>query len=70
MVFVAVRQNHGAHLRLVLLEEGQVGHHQVDAQQFGVREHHAAVDDDDVFAVADGGHVHAELAESAQGDYL
>ena len=55
---------------LVLLEERQVGHHQVDAQQLGLGEHHPAIDDDDVVAVADGGHVHAELAQSAQGDYL
>ena len=70
VILVAVRQDHGAHLRLVLLQEGQVGHHQIDAQQFGVGEHHSAIDDDNVFAVADGGHVHAELAESAEGDYL
>ena len=50
---------------LVLLEEGEVGHDQVDAQQLGFGEHHAAIDDDDVVAVADGGHVHAELAQSA-----
>ena len=70
VVLVAVGQNQGADLRLVLLEESQVGHDQVDAQQFGVGEHHPAIDDDDVVAVADGGHVHAELAQSAQGYYL
>ena len=70
VVLVTVGQDQGADVVLVLLEEGEVGHHQVDAQQFGIREHHAGVDHDDVVAVADGGHVHAELAQSAQGDYL
>ena len=70
VVLVAVGQNHGSHLRLVLLQESQVGHHQIDAQQLGVGEHHSAIDYDNVFAVADGGHVHAELAQSAQGYYL
>src|ERR1019366_8292585 len=70
VVFVAVGQNHGSHLRLVFLEESQVGHHQIDAQQLGVGEHHAAIHDDNVFAVADGGHVHAEFAQSAQRYYL
>ena len=42
VVLVAVRQNEGAHLRLVLLEVGEVGHDHIDAQQFGVGEHHAA----------------------------
>ena len=70
VIFVAVRQDDGAHVLLVLLEERQVRHHQVDAQQFGPGEHHPAIDHYDVFAVTDGGHVHPELAQSAQGDYL
>ena len=70
VVFVAVGQDDGADLGLVLLEEGQVGHHQVDAQQLGFGEHHPAIDHDDVVAETYGGHVHAELAQSAQGDYL
>ena len=70
MVFVAVRQDQGADVLLVFLEVGQVGHDQVDAQQLGFGKHHAGIDDDDVVAVADGGHVHAELAQPAQGDYL
>jgi len=65
-----VGQDHGANLRLILLEESQVGHDQVDAQQLGFRKHHSAIDNDDVFRVADGGHVHAELAQPAQRNYL
>ena len=55
VVLVAVGEDQRPDLGLVLLEEGQVGHDQIDAQQFGVGEHHSAIDHDDVFAVADGG---------------
>ncbi len=67
---MAVGQNYGAHLSLIILKERQIGHHQIDAQQLGIGEHHSAIDYDNVFAVADGGNVHAKLAEPAQGYYL
>ena len=70
MVFVAVGEDQRADLLLVLFQVGEVGHDDIDAQQFRVGEHHAGIDHDDVVAVADGGHVHAELAESAERDYL
>jgi hypothetical protein len=70
VVLVAVRQDQRAHDATVLLEEGQVGHDQVDAQQFASGNIMPAIDHDDVVAVAKGHHVHAELAESAEGDYL
>src|SRR5215471_1796023 len=70
VVFMAVREDERANLTDVLLEKSQVGHHQVDAEQLGIGEHHATIDDDHVIAVADGGHVHAELAESAERYHL
>ncbi len=70
VVLMAVGEDEGADELLVFLEERQVGHNQVDAQQLGLGEHHSGIDDDDVIAVADGGHVHAKLAASAQRDYL
>ena len=70
VVLVAMGEDQGADELLVFLEKTQVGHHQVDAQQLGLGEHHSGIDDDDVIAVADGGHVHAKLAASTQGDYL
>ena len=70
MVFVTVGQDHRTEVLLVLFEKGEVGHDQVDAQQLRFRKHHPAIDDDDVIAVADGGHVHSELAQAAQGYYL
>ena len=70
VVFVAVGEDEAADLSRVLLEESQVGHYQVYAQQLGFRKHHAAINDDDVLPVADGGHVHAELAQATQGHYV
>src|ERR1017187_770914 len=70
VVFVAMRQHDGADELLVLLEERQVWHHQIDAQQLGSGKHHPAVDHDDVVPEPDSGHVHSELAQSAEGDYL
>src|ERR1039458_1341558 len=70
VVLMAVGQDQSFDLRLVLLQEGEIGHDQVHAQQFVFREHHPGVDHDDFVAETDGGHVHAELAQSAQGDYL
>src|ERR1022692_627133 len=70
VVLMAVGQDQSFDLRLVLLQEGEIGHDQVHAQQFVFREHHPGVDHDDFITETDGGHVHAELAQSAQGDYL
>ena len=51
-------------------EKREVGRDDIDAQQFGIGEHHPGIDDDDVVAVAEGHRVHAELAQSAQRDDL
>ncbi len=70
VVFVAVGENQAADVLAILLEVGEVGRDDVDAQQFGVGEHHAGVEDDDVVAVADGHAVHAELAQAPERDDL
>ena len=70
VVFVPVRKNDAAHLLAVLDQVGNVGHNNIDAQQFGFRKHQAGVDDDDVVAPAHGHAVHPELAQSAQGHNL
>ena len=54
----------------ILKQVGDVGNDDVDAQQLGFREHEAGVDDDDVVTPANGHAVHAEFAETAQGNYL
>ena len=68
VVLVAVGENDGADVLLVLDEVGDVGHDDVDAQQLRFREHEAGVDDDDVVFPAEGEAVHSEFAESAEGD--
>ena len=70
VVFVGVGKDESADFVAVLLEIGEVGGNDVDAEEFGVGEHHARVDDDDVVVVAESHGVHAELAQPAEGDNL
>ncbi len=70
VVFVAVGEDQAADVFAILLEVGEVGGDDVDAQEFGVGEHHAGVEHDDVVAIADGHAVHAELAEASERDDL
>jgi hypothetical protein len=58
-------EDDGADVLLVLDEVGDVGDDDVDAEELGLGEHEAGVDDDDVVFIAEGEAVHAELAESA-----
>ena len=66
VVFVRVREDDRAHHALVLLQVGDVGDDDVDAEQFLLGKHQAGVDHDDVVAAAKSEHVHAELAQSAE----
>ncbi len=66
MVLVAVGQNNGPQSLLVLPHVGEVRNDDVHAQQFGVREHDPAIDDDHVAAVFVGHHVHPEFAHAAE----
>src|SRR5579862_7539932 len=62
VVLVAVGENDAANLVAILGEVGNIGHNDVDAKQFGFREHEAGVDDDNVVLPAHGHAVHSELA--------
>ena len=66
VILVAVRQDQRLDLAAPRLEVGQVGDDQVDAEQIGVGEHDAGVDEDGRVLPRDGHHVHAELAEAAK----
>ncbi len=55
-------------LGAALLEVGDVGDDEVDAEHLLVGEHQAAVDDDDVVAVLEHVHVLADLADAAERD--
>ena len=68
VVFVAVRQHERG--RALVLQVRQIGNDAIDAQQFGVGKHHARIDDDRCVGPGECQHVHAELAESAEGHHF
>ena len=66
VVFVAVREQHGAHARGVLLQVREVGQDEVDAELLVARERESGVHDDDLAVdLVDHG-VLADLAEAAE----
>jgi|GEM_PF-4372596 len=70
VVLVAVGEDDAADFGAVLDEVGDVRDDDVDAEELFFGEHEAGVDHDDVVAVVECEAVHAELAESAERDYL
>ena len=68
VVFVAVREDDGAHHLLPLAQIREVGQHEVDAEMLVAREREAGVDDDDRAVRLVDGHVLADLAEAAERD--
>ena len=66
VIFVAVGQDDGLYKLPVLHQEGNVGHHDIHAQQLALGEHQARVDHDNVVFPLQGEAVHPELAQSAQ----
>ncbi len=70
MVFVAVREHNAADVLLVLDQVGDVGNNNVNAQQLRLREHQAAVNDNNVVFPTHCQAVHSELAKTTQGDNL
>src|SRR2546423_6694264 len=70
MVFVAMGKDETANHAGVLLEVGEVGGDDVDAQELRFGKHHARINDDDVVTVPEHHGVHSELAQTPDGDYL
>ena len=70
VILMPVRKNNPADFRSVLDEVADVGDDDVDAEELFFWEHEAGVDHDDVVTVVECEAVHAELAESAERDYL
>ena len=64
VILVPVRQHERG--EPVLLQLAQIRDDQIDAEQLGLREHHAGIDDDGRLATGDDHHVHAELANAAE----
>ena len=68
VVLVAVGEDNGADVGLVLDQVRDVGDYDIDAQQFRFGEHQAGVDHDNVVFPAEGKAVHAEFAKTAEGN--
>ena len=68
VVLVAVSQDNGAHMRFVFNQVGDIWNNDIHAQQLRLRKHQAGVDHDNVVFPAKREAVHAELAETAQGN--
>ena len=68
VVLVGVGDEERLDVGLALLEVGDVGDDEVDAEHLLVGEHEPAVDDDDVVAVLEHVHVLADLADAAERD--
>ncbi len=70
VIFVAVSEHDPAHPLPVFDEIGNIGNHDVHAEQFSLGEHQPGVDHNNVIAPAHGHAVHTELAEAAEGHNL
>ena len=68
MVLVAVRQDDGADVVLVILEVGEIRKDEIDAQMLVPRERQAGIDDDDAVVALDDHHVLPDLAQPAERD--
>jgi len=66
VIFVAVRQDNGANTVAIGTHVTEVGNDNVHAEQFGVRKHDAAVNNNDVVVKLKRHHVHAEFAEATK----
>ena len=65
MVLVAVSDDDALKLLVISSDVCKIRNNAVDARHVLFREAHAAVDDDDVVVVFEGGHVLADLANAA-----
>ena len=68
VVLVAVREEDRAHALGVVAQVAHVGEDQVDAEMLVAREGEARVDDDDLAAGLEDGHVLSDLSEAAERD--
>ena len=65
MILVTVCDDDAPEFFPVTPDISEIRYHAVDARHVLFRETHAAVDDDDVVVVFKGGHVLADLADTA-----
>ena len=70
VVLVAVGKHDASDLGTVFDKVANIGDDDVDAEQLFFGEHQAGVYDEDIVAESEREAIHAELAESAEGDHL
>ena len=68
VVLMAMRHDDATHLFLVFQQVGEIRDYEIHAQQFISGKHQSGIDDNDIVAIADRHHVHAEFPKSAEGD--
>src|SRR4030081_2512298 len=66
VIFVTVSEDDSSNSLTIFDEIGNIRYNDVDAQQLGLREHQAGIDDDDVIPPADSHAVHTELAQAPE----
>ena len=66
MILVAVGEQIGAHALPVAFQIRDIRNHKINAEHIGPRENRAAVHHNDIVAEFKGGHVFADLAQTAQ----
>ena len=66
VVLVPMREHERRHA--LLLQLGQVGNDEIDAEDLAFRERHAGIDDETRVAAHEGHEVHAELSEAPERD--
>ena len=66
VVEVTVRDEDAANAVLLAFEEGDVRNHKIDAKHVVLGELQTAIDDDDVFAIKDRGHISPDFFLSAE----
>ena len=67
MVLMTVGQKNGSNTILVFDQILHVGNHIVDTGQVLIGERHPAIQDNDILATLDKGHILADLIQAAQG---
>ena len=70
MVFMAMGNQDAPDFIAMFPQIGEVGDDDINSRHPFIGEGHAAVDDEDVVAVLEDGHVLADLPHSAQGDHF
>jgi hypothetical protein len=70
VIFVSVREDERLDASAPGVERRQIRDHQIDAEELGFRKHDAGIHHDSRVPAGDEQHVHAELANPAEGNHI